>query len=515
MSIADVEAADPSAPPKATRREWIGLAVIALPCVLYSIDLTVLNLAVPALSTDLHPSATELLWSVDIYGFMVAGWLITMGTLGDRIGRRRMLMAGAAAFGAASLLAAFSTTADMLIAARALLGVAGATIAPSTLSLIRNMFRDSGQRTFAMGVWGTSYAAGGLIGPVLGGMMLQHFAWGSVFLLAVPVMGLLRVTVPHLLPEYRDPNAGRLDLVSAGLSLIAVLSAIYGMKRIAEEGPSALAAAVVLAGVALGIAFVRRQRHLADPLIDLNLFRLRAFSTALAMNMLGCLVLLGTFFLIAQYLQLVLGLRPLAAALWSLPLAAAVTAGSMLAPLVVSRSRPATVVAAGRALLALGLALLTQVGRGGLPILVTAMVILSIGLGPTFVLTTDLIVGSAPPERAGAAGAVSETGAELGGVLGIAILGSIGTAAYRNVMADTIPNGVPPEAAAAARGTLSGAVATAEALGDPSGTALLAASRTAFIQALELTSGLCAVIALASAVAAMVLLWDACRVRTH
>jgi MFS transporter, DHA2 family, multidrug resistance protein len=452
---------------------------------------------------------------VDIYGFMVAGWLITMGTLGDRIGRRRMLMAGAAAFGAASLLAAFSTTADMLIAARALLGVAGATIAPSTLSLIRNMFRDSGQRTFAMGVWGTSYAAGGLIGPVLGGMMLQHFAWGSVFLLAVPVMGLLRVTVPHLLPEYRDPNAGRLDLVSAGLSLIAVLSAIYGMKRIAEEGPSALAAAVVLAGVALGIAFVRRQRHLADPLIDLNLFRLRAFSTALAMNMLGCLVLLDTFFLIAQYLQLVLGLRPLAAALWSLPSAAAVTAGSMLAPLVVSRSRPATVVAAGRALLALGLALLTQVGRGGLPILVTAMVILSIGLGPTFVLTTDLIVGSAPPERAGAAGAVSETGAELGGVLGIAILGSIGTAAYRNVMADTIPNGVPPEAAAAARGTLSGAVATAEALGDPSGTALLAASRTAFIQALELTSGLCAVIALASAVAAMVLLWDACRVRTH
>jgi MFS transporter, DHA2 family, multidrug resistance protein len=299
------------------------------------------------------------------------------------------------------------------------------------------------------------------------------------------------------------------------MSLIAVLSAIYGMKRIAEEGPSALAAAVVLAGVALGIAFVRRQRHLADPLIDLNLFRLRAFSTALAMNMLGCLVLLGTFFLIAQYLQLVLGLRPLAAALWSLPLAAAVTAGSMLAPLVVSRSRPATVVAAGRALLALGLALLTQVGRGGLPILVTAMVILSIGLGPTFVLTTDLIVGSAPPERAGAAGAVSETGAELGGVLGIAILGSIGTAAYRNVMADTIPNGVPPEAAAAPRGTLSGAVATAEALGDPSGTALLAASRTAFIQALELTSGLCAVIALASAVAAMVLLWDACRVRTH
>ncbi|HYG87546.1 MAG TPA: MFS transporter [Azospirillum sp.] len=511
MSTNAVEATVSGAPPKATGREWIGLAVIALPCLLYSMDLTVLNLAVPALSADLQPSATELLWIVDIYGFMVAGWLITMGTLGDRIGRRRILMAGAALFGLASILAAFSSTAEMLIAARALLGVAGATIAPSTLSLIRNMFQDEGQRTFAISVWGTSYAAGGLIGPVLGGMMLQYFAWGSVFLLAVPVMVLLLMTAPRLLPEYRDPHAGRPDVVSAGMSLLAVLSAIYGLKRIAEDGPSALACTFILAGLVLGIAFVRRQGRLADPLIDLNLFRSRAFSTALSMNMLGCLVLFGTFLFIAQYMQLVLGLTPLEAGLWSLPSAAAVTAGSMLAPLVVSRSRPAYVIAAGMALLALGLALLTQVGRGGLPILVAAAVILSIGLGPTFVLTTDLIVASAPPERAGAAGAVSETGSELGGVLGIAILGSIGTAVHRSLMAGAIPDGVPPEAAEVARGTLGSVIAAAEALGDPWGAALLAAGRAAFVQSLELTAGLCAMIALASALAAMMLLQDARR----
>src|SRR3712207_3784959 len=239
------------APPRAGRRERIGLAVIALPCLLYSMDLTVLHLAVPQLSEDLKPSSAELLWIIDIYGFLVAGSLITMGTLGDRIGRRRLLLIGAAAFGVASVFAAFSTSAEMLIAARALLGVAAATLAPSTLSLIRNMFLDPRQRTTAIAVWVTSYSVGGAIGPLLGGVMLEYFWWGSVFLLGVPVMVLLLAVGPVLLPEFRDPEAGRPDLVSAALSLAAVLAAIFGLKQIAQDGLSWWPFVSILAGVGL------------------------------------------------------------------------------------------------------------------------------------------------------------------------------------------------------------------------------------------------------------------------
>src|SRR5688500_12620745 len=295
-------------PPRAGRREWIGLGVIAIACMLYVMDLTVLHLAIPAISTDLQPSSTQLLWIIDIYGFVVAGSLITMGTLGDRIGRRRLLMIGAAAFGAASVLAAFSTSAGMLIAARALLGVAGATLAPSTLALIFNMFGDPQQRKVAIGVWIASYSAGAAIGPLAGGALLELFWWGSVFLLGVPVMVLLLIAAPRLLPESRDPDAGRLDLGSAALSLAAVLAIIFGLKQLAEHGAGWPPAVAVLAGLVIGMAFVRRQRALADPLIDLGLFRNRAFSAALVTNLLGFLAAFGLFLFVSQYLQLVLGL---------------------------------------------------------------------------------------------------------------------------------------------------------------------------------------------------------------
>ena len=224
-------------------------------------DLTVLNLAVPQLSADLKPSSAQLLWIIDIYGFLVAGSLITMGTLGDRIGRRRLLLIGAAAFGVASVLAAFSTSAEMLIATRALLGIAGATLAPSTLSLIRNMFLDPQQRTVAIGVWITSYSVGAAIGPLVGGVLLEYFWWGSVFLIGVPVMVLLLVLGPLLLPEYRDPDAGRLDLVSAALSLAAVLAVIYGLKQIAEDGLGWLPALAI-------VGRPGRRRRLRAPAAD-------------------------------------------------------------------------------------------------------------------------------------------------------------------------------------------------------------------------------------------------------
>ena len=416
---------------QATRREWIGLAVIALPCLLYSMDLTVLNLALPAIRADLEPTSAQLLWIVDIYGFLVAGLLITMGALGDRIGRRRLLLIGAAAFGVASVLAAFSASAEMLIATRAALGIAGATLAPSTLSLIRNMFRDPGERRFAIGVWITSYSAGGAIGPLLGGVLLEHFWWGSVFLAGVPVMALLLAVGPVLLPEFRDPEAGRPDIASAALSLAAVLPVIYGIKRIAESGAAWLPALSILAGVAAGALFVRRQRGLADPLIDLRLFRSPAFSVSLATYTLGTFVAFGVFLFIAQYMQLVLGLSPLQAGLWMLPFFVGWISGSMLVPLIVRRMRTAFALSAGLAFAAVGFGLLTRVGgSSALAVLVTGSLLVSLGLAPVFTLTTDLVVGAAPPERAGAASAISETGSELGGALGIALLGSLATAVY-------------------------------------------------------------------------------------
>ncbi len=494
---------------RAGRREWIGLAVLALACVLYAMDLTVLHLAVPSLSADLRPSSTQLLWITDIYGFMVAGFLVTMGTLGDRIGRRRLLLTGAAAFGVVSVLAARSTSPEMLIAARALLGIAGATLAPSTLSLLFSMFADPRQRSTAIGVWITSFSVGGAVGPVLVGVLLERFWWGSVFLLAVPVMALLLVLGPRLLPEYRDPGAGRLDLVSAAMLLAAVLAVVLGLKLIAQDGLGWLAASSVLAGLVVGVGFVRRQLTLADPMIDLRLFRTQAFTASLATNLLGIFIVVGYFLFVAQYLQLVLGLSPLRAGLWSLPSAGGLVVGSNLAPRILRHIRPAWVIGAGLALAAVGLGVLTQVGGSAdadLAILAAASLVVSLGLAPVFTATTDLIVSSAPPERAGAASGISETGAELGGALGIAILGSIGVAVYRGELADTLPAGVPSAAAAAARDTLGGAVGVAHQLPDGVAAALLAAARAAFTQGLQVTATISAAVAVGIAVGATVLL---------
>jgi MFS transporter, DHA2 family, multidrug resistance protein len=495
------------ATPRAGRREWLGLVVLALACLLYAMDLTVLHLAVPSLSEDLRPSSVQLLWITDIYGFMVAGFLITMGTLGDRIGRRRLLLLGATAFGAVSVVAAFSTSPEMLIVCRALLGIAGATLAPSTLSLIFAMFADPRQRSTAIGVWITSFSAGGAIGPVLGGVLLEHFWWGSVFLMAVPVMALLLVLGPRLLPEYRAPSAGRLDLVSAALLLAAVLALVFGLKQIVQDGIGWLPLASIVVGLTVSVVFVRRQLGLADPMVDLGLFRIRAFNASLATNLLGIFIVVGYFIFVAQYLQLVLGLSPLEAGLWSLPSAAALVVGSNVAPRILRSVRPAWVTGAGLGLAAAGLAVLTQVGGSAdLAILATASAVVSLGLAPVFTATTDLIVSSAPPERAGAASGISETGAELGGALGIAILGSIGMAVYRGHLATTLPADVPGQAAAAARDTLGGAVAAAQQLPTDVGTALMTAAREAFTMGLQVTAAISAVIAAGIAVLATILL---------
>lgn len=493
--------------PRATRREWIGLAVLALPCMLYSMDLTVLNLAVPKLSAALRPTSTELLWIVDIYGFVLAGALIPMGVLGDRIGRRRLLLLGAAAFGGASVLAAFAPSVQALIAARALLGLAAATLAPSTLSLLRSMFLDPKQRTFAVGVWIASFSAGGAIGPLIGGVLLQFFWWGSVFLINIPVMLLLLAVGPRLLPEFRDPQARKPDVLSAALCIATVLAIIYAIKRSAGHGPDWVAAASLVAGLAIGAAFLRRQRQLAEPFVDLSLFRRVSFSAALAVNIFGFFVAFGTFLLVAQYFQLVIGLSPLAAGLWSAPSGLAFVAGAMLTPRIVNHVRPPHAIAIGFVVAAIGFGLLTQAGtRHDLVLVATAYTVFSLGLAPVFTLATDLIVGTAPPDRAGAAAGISEMSAELGGALGIALLGSVVTFIYRATVAGALGGDLAPEALAGARDTLGGAVSAAGALPGEAGTALVSAARGAFVEAFRTTALASAAITLAAAAAAALIL---------
>jgi MFS transporter, DHA2 family, multidrug resistance protein len=494
-------------PPRAGRREWIGLGVLALACVLYAMDLTVLHLAVPKLSADLQPTSAQLLWIVDIYGFLVAGSLITMGTLGDRIGRRRLLFIGAGAFGFVSLLAAFATSAEMLIALRALMGIAGATLAPSTLSLIFNMFLDPEQRAAAIGVWISAFSAGSAIGPVLGGLLLEYFWWGSVFLLALPVMALLLILGPRVLPEFHNPNAGRLDLRSAANSLVAILAVIYGLKEIAQDGFAWLPAIGILAGLTAGALFLRRQRTLADPFVDVRLFRIPSFNVALATNIIAVFVAVGYFLFVAQYLQLVLALSPLLAGLWSLPSAAGFIVSSNIAPRFVHRFRPAYVLAAALAVAAIGLVVLTQAGTDSTPLLVAgASVVISLAMAPVWSLTTELIVGSAPPEKAGAASGIAETGAELGGALGIALLGSIGAAVYRTQLAGRVHAPIPASAAEAARDTLGAAVEVAAQLPEPFGTALLTLARDAFVQGMHIVALISATVAVIAALSAVIFL---------
>lgn len=486
-----------SVPPKAGRREWIGLGVIALPCLLYSMDLTVLNLALPRLSADLKPTSTELLWIVDIYGFILAGFLVPMGTLGDHIGRRRLLMIGAAAFGAASVCAAFAPNAHALIATRAVLGVAGATLAPSTLSLIRNMFLDEGERTKAIGVWITSYSVGGAIGPLAGGLLLDHFWWGSVFLIGVPVMVLLLTLGPILLPEFRDPNAGQIDWPSVALSLITVLSVIYGIKQLTLAFTLVSPIAIGF-GLCAGVLFVRRQRTLADPVIPPGLFANRAFAIAIITYTMAALVSFGVYVYVGQYLQLVRGLTPLGAGLATLPVFLGYVIGSFISPPLANRIGAVQLMMAGLFMGALGFALLALANEhGSIPVVVAAMWLYSIGLSPLFTLATNLVVGSAPPERAGAASALSETGAELGGALGVALIGCVGNAVYHHDMTSAVPAAVSASAAESARSTLGGAVALAERIAGPAGAELADRARSAFMHALSVSSWVCAALSLA------------------
>ncbi|MFG1777517.1 MFS transporter [Micromonospora sp. NPDC049048] len=498
--------ADPP-PARAGRREWTGLAVLALPTLLVSIDVYVLLLALPQLTADLGAGSIAQLWITDVYAFMLAGFLITMGTLGDRIGRRKLLLTGAVAFGVASVVAAYATSPAMLIAARSALGVAGATLAPSTMSLIRTLFRDARQLGLAIAIWALCFSAGAVIGPVVGGATLSRFWWGSVFLFGVPAMALLLVVGPVLLPEYRDPNAGRLDLTSVALSLAAVLPAIHGLKELAKNGWAALPVAGVVTGLVCAVLFVRRQQRLEHPLLDLRLFASRSFSTALGAMMSGTLLMGAIMLFITQDLQLVEGLTPFEAGLWMMPAVAANALSFLVSPVLARRFRPAYVIGSGLVISVVGLLVLTRTDTtSGPTTLATGFALIFLGAGPLVTLSIHLIMASAPPEKAGSAAGLNETSGQFGFAFGLAALGSIGATVYDSRFAP--PSGVPVDAADAARESLADAVVAARDLPADLAGALLVPAREAYVDGLHLVAAISAALLAVVAVLIVRLLRD-------
>ncbi|MET8582699.1 MFS transporter [Streptomyces collinus] len=462
-----------SAPVRAGRREWTALGVLMLPLLLVSMDVSVLYFATPAISADLRPSGTQQLWIFDIYGFVLAGLLMTMGSLGDRIGRRRLLLTGAAAFGGASLLAAYADSAGTLIAARAILGVGGATLMPSTMALLRTMFTDPGQRAKAIGLWSGVMTGGIALGSVMSGVLVEHFWWGSVFLVNLPAMALLLVLGPFLLPESKDPNPGRFDWPSVPLSMAAVLPVIYGLKEIPSEGWHPLYVVSVTVGLLFAALFVHRQRTAASPLIPPALLRGRGFTPALVLTLVSAFGMMGSAIFTTQYLQSVLGKSPLQAALWSLlPSVLIGVAGPVTGVLVARGVHRGHVVAAGFAVTATGYAALAFAGTDSLWLVLAAAGVLASGVVMVMSQLTDLAMSTAPVERAGSASSLLETATEFGGALGMAVLGSVGTAVYRHRM--------PSSAPAEARETLGGALADAARLPGRAGQSLLTTAREAF-----------------------------------
>jgi DHA2 family multidrug resistance protein-like MFS transporter len=377
----------------------------------------------------------------------------------------------------------------MLIVVRALLGAAGATLAPSTLALISNMFPDPGHRGRAVSLWATGQFAGGAFGPVLAGLLLQHFWWGSVFLVAAPAMALVAIAGPVLLPEYRGERAGRLDPASVALSLVAVLSLVYGIKQLTLADSLLAPALALLVGAVVGALFVRRQLRLATPLLDLRLLRNAPLTAVIVGLLLAGVAMAGTGLLVTQYLQGVLGFSPAAAAVLCAPMGIGCAVGTMAAPALTRRRPKPVAIAAGLAVSALGSLLLVGAhGAAALPLVLVGTAVLGVGTGPLFALGTGLVLGSVPPARAGSAASMSETANYLGGSLGVALLGVLAAVVYQ-------------------RGTGGRSDSLADALAAPAARAAvpLDAARAAFTDSVHVTAAVAAVLFAALAVLVLVL----------
>lgn len=480
-----------NAPPKAGRREWIALAVLALPTLLVTVDMNVLFLALPHITADLQAGPIEQLWITDIYAFVIAGFTVTMGNLGDRYGHRRILTGAAVLFIVASLLCAFAPSVTMLIAARALLGFAGAALVPLTLALIITMFQDPRQMGAALGVWASALSGGVVLGPPLGGIVLNSFWWGSAFLIGVPVMVILLVATP-LLPGSRNPDGAPIDLVSVGLFLVAILPVVAALKDVARDGVSAWPIVLLVVGI-IGITlFIRRQNRIPNPLLDLKLFKNKVIGAGILVFVTSGMLAGALGLVTALYLQLVEGLSVLEAGLWILPPSLALIVFSNVAPKIANRVRPAAVIAGGMAIAAVGSVVLTQIdAAGGLALVVVGLGICLIGTSPVGPVANQAVMMTAPPERAGAVGGLTSTSGELGAALGVAVLGSVATAVYRGDV--TLPAGTPADVAEPAGDSISGAVAAAENLPPGEREALLGAANEAFTSGVNVVAVIAAV----------------------
>ncbi|MFQ4148223.1 MFS transporter [Arthrobacter sp. LAPM80] len=468
----------PQTPPRAGFRTWIALAVLMLPVLLVSVDNTVLSFAIPSISLALTPSASELLWIIDVYPLVLAALLVPMGSMADRFGRRKLLLIGSTGFAIVSVFAAFAPSAGALIGYRALLGLFGAMLMPSTLSLIRNLFLHPDQRRKAIAIWAAGFSGGAALGPIVGGFILEHFWWGAVFLMSVPVLIPLLILAPIFVPESKDPNPGKIDVVSILLTFGAMVPLIFGIKEIAQSGFSAINVALIVAGIALGTLFVRRQLRRPNPMMDVTLFQNPVFSGSVGANLLSIFALVGFLYFITQHLQLVVGLSPTHAAYVLVPGLAITIVSGLLAASLAGRFKPAYLVAGGLLLNATGFLIVWLNTDGSVIGIIAAFAVLGAGVGMAETISNDLILAAAPPAKAGAASAISETAYEVGSVLGTAVLGSILAAAYR--MNVVIPAGLPEAQGTTASQTLGGAIDVAGTLPPQQGTALLESAKHAF-----------------------------------
>ncbi|MGH4032903.1 MFS transporter [Actinomycetota bacterium Odt1-20B] len=494
-------------PARAGRKEWTALGLLVLPALLLFMMLTILFLASPYLAADLEPSGTEILWILDIYGFLMASLLVLMGTVADRYGHRNLLVTGAALFGVFSVVAAMTDSPVMMIVWRAVLGIAAAMQMPATLGLIFSMFQDAKQRGVAIGVWAAAISGGVALGPLLAGLLLEAFSWRATFLVAVPVMAVVVIGGPLLLPRHQASQNNKLDLFSALLLVLTLLPFVYGIKSFATEDETARSIAAVVVGLAFGVWFVIRQLRSPAPLLDVRLFVNRTVGGALGVFVLAATGLGGVYLMFTQFLQQVKDLSPLRTGFAILPAALVLIVVATLSPVIARRVRPGYVIATGLAVQVVGYLLFTQIeSTTGLPLVIAGFVVLYPAVSPSMALTTDLVVGSVPPEKAGAAGGLASTVNDLGISLGVAVVGTIGTAVYSDGLESKLPEGLPPEARAAADENLSGAVAAAQNLPDRLADPLLTVTKDAFAHGLNVGAGIAAAIAAAGALIAAITL---------